>query len=159
MRILPTGGAGFIESNTAAALLDAGVMILRYFNPVGGHENALLGERPSGTPNNLMPYIVQVAQGRQDRLYIYGNDYPTPDGTGIRDYMGTGYGTSVLKLVREFEETNHLPVTCRITGRRPGDIAACWASADKAERRLHWRAEKSLPDICRDSWNGRKEAS
>lgn len=171
-----------ILRDVSAADAKLSVMLLRYFNPVGGHESGLLGERPDGTPNNLMPYIVQVARGKRDKLYIYGNDYPTPDGTGIRDYihvtdlarghvaaleyslthagvetvnLGTGRGTSVLELVRTFEETNHVPVPYEIIGRRSGDVAACWASVDKAERLLHWRAEKSLADMCRDSWSSR----
>lgn len=162
------------------------VMLLRYFNPVGGHKSGLLGERPSGIPNNLMPYIVQTAEGRREKLYIYGNDYPTPDGTGVRDYihvadvarghvaaleyatchtgvetvnLGTGQGTSVLEMVRAFEEVNHVTVPYEITGRRPGDIAACWAAVDKARDLLDWQAELSLTDMCRDSWNSRDVSS
>lgn len=172
-----------ILRDAAAADPELSVMLLRYFNPVGGHESGLLGERPNGVPNNLMPYIVQTAEGRRDKLCIYGDDYPTPDGTGVRDYihvtdlarghvaaleyslthagvetvnLGTGQGTSVLEMVRAFEETNQVAVPYEIAGRRPGDIAACWASVDKAERLLGWRAEKSLADMCRDSWNSRK---
>ena len=158
------------------------VMLLRYFNPVGGHESGLLGERPQGTPNNLMPYVVQVAAGQRDKLSIFGGDYPTPDGTGVRDYihvtdlarghiaalryaqtqagietvnLGTGRGTSVLELVRAFERVNGVKVPYAVTDRRPGDVAACWAAADKAKALLGWTAEKTLEDMCRDSWNSR----
>lgn len=172
-----------ILRDVAAADAELSVVLLRYFNPVGGHCSGLLGERPNGTPNNLMPYIVQVAAGRRDKLYIFGDDYPTPDGTGVRDYihvtdlarghvaaleyslkrsgvetinLGTGRGTSVLEMVRAFEEANGVTVPYEIAPRRPGDIADCWASVDKAARLLNWRAEKSLADMCRDSWNGRQ---
>lgn len=167
-----------------AALSDPelSVMLLRYFNPVGGHESGLLGEHPNGIPNNLMPYIVQVAEGKREKLHIFGNDYPTPDGTGIRDYihvtdlarghvaaltyslahkgveivnLGTGRGTSVLELVRAFEKTNGVAVPYTVDARRSGDIAECWAAVDKAKKLLGWTAEKSLEDMCRDSWNSR----
>ena len=167
----------------AAADPALSVVLLRYFNPVGGHRSGLLGERPNGIPNNLMPYIVQVAEGRRDRLSVYGNDYPTPDGTGVRDYihvtdlarghlaaleysaahtgaetvnLGTGQGTSVLEMIRAFERANGVRVPYKIAARRPGDIAACWASVDKAKRLLRWQAERSLEDMCRDSWNCRR---
>lgn len=158
-------------------------LLLRYFNPVGGHESGLLGEKPNGIPNNLMPYIVQVAQGKLDKLRVFGDDYPTPDGTGVRDYihvtdlarghvaalgyalehsgveavnLGTGRGTSVLELARTFERVNGVAVPYEITGRRPGDVAECWADASRAKALLGWTAEKSLEDMCRDSWSGRQ---
>ena len=158
------------------------VMLLRYFNPVGGHESGLLGERPQGVPNNLMPYVVQVAAGQRDKLSIFGGDYPTPDGTGVRDYihvtdlarghiaalryaqthtgietvnLGTGRGTSVLELVHTFERVNGVAVPYAVIDRRPGDVAECWAAADRAEALMGWTAEKSLEDMCRDSWNSR----
>jgi UDP-glucose 4-epimerase len=155
------------------------VVLLRYFNPIGAHESGLLGEAPEGIPNNLMPYITQVAIGKLPKLNVFGNDYPTPDGTGIRDYihvvdlarghvkaiayasvhagcevfnLGTGIGYSVLDIVRTFEEANGVPVPYVIAPRRPGDIAEYWADPAKAARVLGWRAEKSLSDMCRDSW-------
>ncbi len=172
-----------ILRDAAAADPALSVLLLRYFNPVGGHASGLLGENPKGIPNNLMPYIVQTAEGKREKLYIFGNDYPTPDGTGVRDYvhvtdlarghvaaleyslthtgvetvnLGTGHGTSVLEMVRAFEETNRVAVPYEIVGRRPGDIAACWASVEKAKYLLDWQAEQSLADMCRDSWNSRK---
>ena len=171
-----------ILRDAAAADPALSVMLLRYFNPVGGHASGLLGERPQGTPNNLMPYVAQVAAGERSRLYIFGGDYPTPDGTGVRDYihvtdlarghlaalehalahpgagtvnLGTGRGTSVLELVHTFERVNGVKVPYIITDRRPGDVAACWAAADRAGTLLGWTAEKSLEDMCRDSWNSR----
>lgn len=191
---MPTGACaspyGWTEWMAEQILRDAGrarpdmsVMLLRYFNPVGGHASGLLGDRPNGVPGNLMPYIVQVAASRLDKLRIFGGDYPTPDGTGVRDYihvtdlarghvkaleyalahrgvetvnLGTGRGTSVLELVRTFEQVNGVPVPYVLAPRRPGDVAACWAAVDKAERLLGWRAEKSLADMCRDSWNSRR---
>lgn len=159
------------------------VLLLRYFNPVGGHESGLLGERPSGVPNNLMPYIVQVAQGKLDKLLVFGGDYPTPDGTGVRDYihvsdlawghvsaltyalahrgvetvnLGTGRGTSVLELVHTFEQVNGVAVPYEIAARRPGDVAACWAAVEKAKQLLGWTAKRDLADMCRDSWNSRQ---
>ena len=155
------------------------VVLLRYFNPIGAHESALIGERPNGIPNNLMPYITQVAAGVRDKLHVFGDDYPTPDGTGVRDYihvtdlarghvaalryarahagtevfnLGTGKGTSVLNLVHAFERATGVHVPYVIDARRPGDIAECYADVDKAERVLGWRAEKTVEDMCRDSW-------
>lgn len=168
-----------------AARADAAlsVMLLRYFNPVGGHASGLLGERPNGVPNNLMPYIVQTAAGQRDKLHVFGGDYPTPDGTGVRDYihvtdlarghlaaleyalahrgvetvnLGTGQGTSVLELVHTFERVNGVRVPYEITDRRPGDVAECWAAVEKAKRLLGWTARESLEDMCRDSWNSRR---
>ncbi len=156
------------------------VVLLRYFNPIGAHESGQIGEDPRGIPNNLMPYITQVAIGRRERLSVYGNDYDTPDGTGVRDYihvvdlakghvaavtyvtahqgcevfnLGTGTGYSVLDMVKAFEKANGVAVPYQIVGRRPGDLATCYADPGKSARVLGWRAEKSLEDMCRDSWN------
>ncbi len=155
------------------------IAILRYFNPVGAHESGLIGEDPSGIPNNLMPYITQVAIGRLPYLQIFGGDYPTPDGTGVRDYihvmdlaeghlaalsaitkpqcevynLGTGRGTTVLEIVRMFEKVSGREIPYRITSRRPGDVAACWADPSKANQQLGWRARRNLEAMCRDSWN------
>ena len=161
------------------------VVLLRYFNPIGAHESGLIGEAPNGIPNNLMPYLCQVAAGKLPRLNVFGDDYPTPDGTGVRDYihvvdlakghaaaltysaahtgaevfnLGTGRGSSVLDLVRSFEKVNGLKLPYVIAPRRAGDIAECWADASKAERLLGWKAEKSLDDMCRDSWNWTKKS-
>ena len=152
---------------------------LRYFNPVGAHESGLIGELPNGIPNNLMPYITQTAAGIRRELTVFGNDYPTPDGTGVRDYihvvdlarghaaaldysrshpgweainLGTGRGSSVLEIVETFQRVNGVAVPHRIGPRRPGDLPTCYAATDKAARLLHWRAEKDLADMCRDSW-------
>lgn len=156
--------------------------ILRYFNPVGAHQSGLIGEDPQGTPNNLMPFVAQVAVGRRPHLNVFGEDYPTPDGTGVRDYihvvdlaighlkalealgrgqhqtecltvnLGTGTGYSVLQIVRAFEETSGKPVTYKIAPRRPGDIAACYADPSKAAALLGWQAKRSLTDMCADTW-------
>ena len=155
------------------------VISLRYFNPIGAHESGLIGEEPNGIPNNLMPYINQVALGKLDHLNIFGNDYPTHDGTGVRDYihvvdlakghikaiekaqnmtgveaynLGTGVGYSVLDIVNNFEEATGVKVKYEITDRRPGDIAECYADPTKAEKELGWKAEKNLEEMCRDSW-------
>jgi UDP-glucose 4-epimerase len=153
------------------------VSILRYFNPVGAHESGLIGENPKGIPNNIMPYISKVAKGELDKLKIYGNDYPTSDGTGVRDYihvmdlaeghvaaykhlskgvhiynLGTGRGTSVLELVHAFEKANGMKVPFEIVERRPGDIAVCYADVSKAEKELGWKAKRNLIDMCRDAW-------
>lgn len=157
------------------------ICILRYFNPVGAHESALIGEEPKGIPNNLMPYIVRVAAGILPELSVFGNDYNTPDGTGVRDYihvvdlakghvkalekldkekqglyiynLGTGTGYSVLDMVKTFEETTGKEVKYKITPRRPGDIATCYADPCKAKEELGWTAEKTLKEMCQDSWN------
>ena len=156
------------------------IVLLRYFNPVGAHESGMIGEDPSGIPNNLMPYICQVAKGRLEQLNVFGNDYPTPDGTGVRDYihvmdlaeghlaalefardhhgvevfnLGTGIGYSVLDLLHAFETVNHINVPYRIAPRRPGDIATCYADPSKAHEMLHWQAHRTLNDMCRDAWN------
>ncbi len=156
------------------------VVLLRYFNPIGAHASGRIGEDPRGIPNNLMPYITQVAIGRREKLSVYGNDYPTPDGTGVRDYihvvdlakghvaavkyavshsgsevfnLGTGTGYSVLDMVNTFQEVNHVKVPYEIVGRRPGDIATCYADPAKSAQVLGWHAEHNLADMCRDSWN------
>jgi UDP-glucose 4-epimerase len=163
------------------ALSDAGwnIALLRYFNPVGAHESGLIGEDPRGIPNNLMPYIAQVAVGRRTHLNVFGGDYPTPDGTGVRDYihvvdlarghvaalsrlfdatgvhtwnLGTGRGVSVLEMVRAFEAASGRPVPYQIVDRRPGDVAQCWADPARAEKELGWRAEYDLPRMCADAW-------
>ncbi|MBQ7485144.1 MAG: UDP-glucose 4-epimerase GalE [Oscillospiraceae bacterium] len=155
------------------------VVCLRYFNPVGAHESGLIGELPNGIPNNLMPYITQTAAGVRKELAVFGNDYPTPDGTGVRDFihvvdlakghvaalcytakhtgweainLGTGRGTSVLELVDTFASVNAVPVPYHIAPRRSGDLAVCYAATDKAKRLLGWQAEKTVADMCRDSW-------
>ena len=172
----------FIEEilrDASAADPTLSVVLLRYFNPIGAHESALIGERPSGVPNNLMPYITQTAAGIREKLSVFGDDYPTADGTGVRDYihvvdlarghvaalryarahtgtetfnLGTGKGTSVLELVRAFERATGVRVPYEIAPRRPGDIAECYADAGKARRVLGWHAEKSVEDMCRDAW-------
>ncbi len=155
------------------------VVLLRYFNPIGAHESGRIGENPSGIPNNLMPYITKVAVGQLDHLSVYGNDYATHDGTGVRDYihvvdlgrghvdacnyasqhkgceiinLGTGVGYSVLDLVNTFERVNGVKIPYQIVGRRPGDVDECFADPTKAEKVLGWKAEKTLEDMCRDSW-------
>lgn len=157
------------------------VSLLRYFNPVGAHESGLIGEAPNGIPNNLMPYVTQVAKGKLEKLRVFGNDYPTVDGTGVRDYihvldlaeghvaalenltegvhvynLGTGKGTSVLELVNAFEEANDIEVPYEIVDRRPGDIASCYADASKAERELGWTAKRDIIAMCRDAWRFEK---
>lgn len=152
--------------------------LLRYFNPVGAHESGLIGENPLGVPNNLMPYITQVASGRLDKLRIFGNDYPTKDGTGIRDYihvmdlaeghlaalmrmtpgvhlynLGTGRGTSVLELVNTFAETTGISIPFEFKGRRKGDIASCYADVTKAQEELGWAAKRDLGTMCKDAWH------
>ena len=157
------------------------ICILRYFNPVGSHESGLIGEEPQGIPNNLMPYIVRVASGQLKELSVFGNDYNTPDGTGVRDYihvvdlakghlkaleklekensglyiynLGTGIGYSVLDMVKAFEKATAKKVPYKITERREGDIAICYANPEKAKKELDWTAEKTLEDMCKDSWN------
>lgn len=157
------------------------ICILRYFNPVGSHESGLLGEEPQGIPNNLMPYVVRVASGQLKELSVFGNDYDTPDGTGVRDYihvvdlakghlyalnklekegkglyiynLGTGTGYSVLDMVKSFEETTGKKVPYKITARRPGDIATCYSDPTKAKNELGWEAHKGIKEMCKDSWN------
>lgn len=160
---------------------DFSVALLRYFNPVGAHKSGLIGEAPNGIPNNLMPYVAQVAKGKLEKLRIFGNDYPTIDGTGVRDYihvcdlaeghvkaldhltgglhiynLGTGYGTSVLQLVKAFEKANGIDVPYEIVERRPGDIADCYADTSKAKRELGWTAKRDIIDMCRDAWRFEK---
>ncbi len=173
-----------ILTDTAKANPELSVVLLRYFNPIGAHESGLIGEAPNGIPNNLMPYISQVAIGKRDHLSVYGNDYPTHDGTGVRDYihvvdlarghvaaidfaakhkgteiinLGTGVGYSVLDIVKSFERVNGITIPYVITARRPGDIAECYANPDKAFRLLGWKAEKNIDDMCRDTWNWQKK--
>jgi len=155
------------------------IALLRYFNPVGAHESGHIGEDPRGTPNNLMPYVAQVAVGKRDRLQVFGQDYATPDGTGVRDYvhvvdlaqghiaalrhlldskrsitanLGTGRGYSVLELVRAFEQASGRPVPYDLVARRPGDIDACFADPTLAQRELGWRASRELDTMCADAW-------
>ncbi len=158
------------------------VVLLRYFNPVGAHESGLIGEDPKGIPNNLMPYVAQVASGRLKEIGVFGDDYPTPDGTGVRDYihvvdlarghvsaierigetgvyiynLGTGKGYSVLDMIKAFSKACGRELPYVIKPRRAGDIAMCFASAEKAERELGWRAEYDLERMCRDQWNWQK---
>lgn len=159
------------------------IALLRYFNPIGAHVSGMIGEDPTGIPNNLMPYITQVAVGKLSQLSVFGNDYDTPDGTGVRDYihvvdlaqghikalekirvtsdvgtynLGTGTGYSVLDLVNNFKEANGVEIPYRIADRRLGDIATCYADATIAKEVLGWTAKKSLLDMCRDSWNWQK---
>ena len=168
-----------ILTDTAAVNRDMSVVLLRYFNPIGAHESGLIGEKPNGIPNNLMPYITQVAAGLRERLGVFGNDYPTPDGTGVRDYihvmdladghlaaleyaeentgteifnLGTGTGYSVLDIVHAFESANDLKIPYEITPRRPGDLPEFYADASKAWELLHWKTKKTLQEMCRDSW-------
>ncbi|GGY58182.1 UDP-glucose 4-epimerase GalE [Pseudoduganella albidiflava] len=155
------------------------IALLRYFNPVGAHESGLIGEEPSGIPNNLMPYVAQVAEGKREFLSVFGGDYPTPDGTGVRDYihvvdlaighvktldklatgpgvytynLGTGRGNSVLEMVRAFEAASGRQVPYKIVDRRPGDIAACYADTATAERELGWKAQFDIARMCIDTW-------
>ncbi|MBS1157065.1 MAG: UDP-glucose 4-epimerase GalE [Proteobacteria bacterium] len=155
------------------------IALLRYFNPVGAHESGLIGEDPQGIPNNLMPFIAQVAVGKREKLSVFGGDYPTPDGTGVRDYihvvdlakghvkalqklagktglltvnLGTGQGYSVLDMVAAFGKASGKPIPYQIVDRRPGDIAACYAHPAKAQEVLGWKAEKTLEDMCADGW-------
>lgn len=156
------------------------ICILRYFNPVGAHESGLIGEEPQGIPNNLMPYVVRVASGQLEQLSVFGDDYDTPDGTGVRDYihvvdlakghikaleklekeqtgmyiynLGTGTGYSVLDMVKAFEKATGKTVKYKIAPRRAGDIATCYSDPEKAQKELDWKAERTLEDMCKDSW-------
>lgn len=163
---------------------DMNVVILRYFNPIGAHPSGLIGEKPNGIPNNLMPYITQVASKIREKLFVYGNDYDTPDGTGVRDYihvvdlarghvcalnavdkncgldifnLGTGHGYSVLDVIKTFESVNNIKIPYEIVARRPGDIAMCYADPTKAKQVLGWTAQYNLSDMCRDSWEYQKK--
>ena len=156
------------------------IVMLRYFNPIGAHESGLIGEDPNGIPNNLLPYVAQVAAGRLERVNVFGNDYDTPDGTGVRDYihvvdlalghiaaleyakdhpgaipvnLGTGKGTSVLEIIRAFEKACGREIPYFIAPRRPGDIASCYADTSRAAELLHWHARRNIDDMCRDGWN------
>lgn len=169
-----------ILSDVYASDNEWSISLLRYFNPIGAHESGLIGEEPNGIPNNLMPYITKVATGELEILSVFGNDYETHDGTGIRDYihvmdlakghikaldkvinskgvnaynLGTGKGYSVLDIVKTFEEENNVKVNYKIVGRREGDIAVCYADPEKSYRELGWKAERDLKKMCRDSWN------
>ena len=168
----------------AAAFKPWNVVLLRYFNPIGAHPSGLIGEDPNGIPNNLMPYITQVAVGKLPKLNVFGNDYNTPDGTGVRDYihvvdlarghvkalkaieencgvaiynLGTGRGYSVLEVVHAFEQVSWVTIPYVIEDRRPGDIAVCYSDPGKAKRELGWKAERDIYDMCRDSWNWQKK--
>lgn len=172
-----------ILRDTAKAVPDWSVVLLRYFNPIGAHESGRMGENPNGIPNNLMPYITKVAAGQLDHLTVFGNDYNTPDGTGVRDYihvvdlakghvaacdyaakhngceiinLGTGVGYSVLDIVNTFSRVNQVPVPYVIGPRRDGDVDACYADPTKAKELLGWTATKTLEDMCRDSWRWQK---
>ncbi|MFH5835537.1 UDP-glucose 4-epimerase GalE [Proteiniclasticum sp. C24MP] len=190
MKLLPTTNPyGETKAMSERILMDTvkadqsfGVTLLRYFNPVGAHESGLIGEEPNGAPNNLMPFITQVASGRREKLSIFGNDYDTVDGTGVRDYihvvdlakghvmaveklkpgveiynLGTGRGTSVLELVHTFMEVNELDVPYEIRERRQGDISSYYADASKARIELGWIAEKTIEDMVRDAWRFEKK--
>ena len=168
-----------ILRDVAKAEPDWSVVLLRYFNPIGAHDSGKIGEDPNGVPNNLMPYITQTALGRLKELHVFGNDYPTPDGTGVRDYihvvdlaeghvaaieyardhtgceafnLGTGEGYSVLDIVHAFERVNHVKVPYEIAPRRAGDPPTVFAKVGKAERLLHWKAKRTLDQMCADSW-------
>ena len=172
-----------ILSGLSHAEPDWSIVLLRYFNPIGAHESGRIGEDPRGIPNNLMPYITQVAVGRREKLSVFGNDYDTPDGTGVRDYihvadlarghvaavkyaaehkgcdvfnLGTGTGYSVLDMVNAFQKVNGVNVPYEITARRPGDLGTCYADPAKSAEKLGWKAEKNLEDMCRDAWNWQK---
>jgi UDP-glucose 4-epimerase len=172
-----------ILQDVAFADSEWSIALLRYFNPIGAHESGLIGEDPTGIPNNLMPYITQVAVGKLPRLSIFGDDYDTPDGTGVRDYihvvdlalghikalekiketngvgiynLGTGIGYSVLDLTYNFQKATGIEIPYTIIARRPGDVATCYADATKAKEELGWTAQKTLADMCRDSWNWQK---
>lgn len=166
-----------ILTDTAHANEGFAISLLRYFNPVGAHESGLIGEDPNGIPNNLMPFVTKVAKGQLPKLSVFGSDYDTIDGTGVRDYihvvdlakghvkaiekldkgvniynLGTGRGTSVLELVNAFMKVNGINVPYEIVGRRPGDIATCFADASKAEKELGWKAEFGIEEMVRDAW-------
>lgn len=173
----------YILKDVAKENPDMNIAILRYFNPIGAHQSGLIGEDPQGIPNNLMPYITQVAVGRREYLNVYGDDYDTHDGTGVRDYihvldlasghiaalkkleqkpglviynLGTGKGTSVLDLVKAFETANNIKIKYVIAERRPGDIATCYADVTKAYKEMNWKTKYDIIDACRDSWNWQK---
>ncbi|MCL2204463.1 MAG: UDP-glucose 4-epimerase GalE [Defluviitaleaceae bacterium] len=186
--INPYGWTKFMNEqiirDTATARAGMSAVLLRYFNPIGAHESGQIGENPSGVPNNLMPFISQTVAGKYAELSVYGNDYDTPDGTCIRDYihvtdlaaghvaairfcqshkgtrafnLGTGQGTSVLEMVHTFERVNGVKVPYRIAPRRPGDFPVSYADPSQAEETLHWRAEKTLEQACADTWRWQKK--
>lgn len=160
---------------------DFKIALLRYFNPIGAHPSGIIGEKPLGIPNNLMPFVTQVAKGKLKELQVFGNDYPTPDGTGVRDYihvmdlaeghvaalenikygvhvynLGTGQGTSVLEFIETFERVNNIKIPYKIVPRRQGDVAYSYADVSKAKRELNWIAKRNLEQMCRDAWNFEK---
>ena len=181
-----TNPYGYTKVMIEQMLLDAAkadpawsVVLLRYFNPIGAHESGLIGEDPNGIPNNLLPYVAQVAAGRLEKVHVFGNDYDTPDGTGVRDYihvvdlaqghlaaleyalrhtgaeainLGTGHGTSVLEIIHAFEKACGHALPYQIDPQRPGDIATCYADTRKAAAMLHWHAKKNIDDMCADGW-------
>ena len=174
-----------ILSDYQKAKADWHIVLLRYFNPIGAHESGLIGEKPNGIPNNLMPYIMQVAVGKLTQLRVFGDDYHTPDGTGVRDYihvvdlakghvavmkkfedapgvfiynLGTGVGYSVLDIVHAFEKANQIDIPYVITERRPGDIDSCYSDPSKAEKELGWKAQFDLETMCRDSYRFAKKS-
>lgn len=162
-----------------------GVVCLRYFNPVGAHESGLIGESPNGIPNNLMPFVSQVAAGKRAKVNVFGDDYPTVDGTGVRDYihvldlasghlaainflagkkgwhainLGTGFGSSVLEMIGQFASSSARSIPYEVVGRRPGDVASCYASAEKAEKLLKWKATRDLKSMCSSAWKWQENA-
>ena len=186
----PTNPYGWTKSMLEQILTDLhtadpewSVILLRYFNPIGAHASGMIGEDPRGIPNNLLPYIAQVAVGKLPHLNVFGNDYPTHDGTGVRDYihvcdlaaghvkavehlkdsgvsifnLGTGNGYSVLDVVKAFEKASGRPIPYEIAPRRPGDIATCYCNPEKALRVLGWKAQFGIEDMCRDSWNWQRQ--
>lgn len=186
--INPYGSTKLMIENICRELCQAddrwSIALLRYFNPIGAHESGKIGEDPNGIPNNLMPIILKVASGKRPNLSVFGNDYPTPDGTCIRDYihvvdlakghlaaiasvrkkkgaipynLGTGKGYSVLEIISAFEKVNNIKVPYVIAGRRAGDAAECYSNPAKANKELKWKAEKSIEQMCRDAWNFAKE--
>jgi UDP-glucose 4-epimerase len=170
-----------ILTDTSFASPNFNVTLLRYFNPVGAHKSGLIGEIPNGVPNNLMPYITQVAKGKREKLFVFGNDYNTIDGTGVRDYihvvdlakghvaslesnrtgvniynLGTGKGTSVLELIHAFSKANNIEIPYQFVDRRPGDIAVSYADVTKAKQELNWEAKLQIEDMVKDAWNFEK---
>ena len=170
----------YILKDLYASDPDWNIALLRYFNPVGAHKSGQIGEDPNGIPNNLMPFVTQVAVGKREKLSVFGSDYPTHDGTGVRDYihvvdlaighlkaleklesgpgvvtynLGTGTGSSVLDVIKAFEKANGVEIPYQLTDRRPGDAAACYADPSKAEKELNWKAARDLETMCRDAWN------
>ncbi|OCH08817.1 UDP-glucose 4-epimerase GalE [Aliivibrio fischeri] len=179
----PYGRSKYMVEECFSDLFDAendwSITLLRYFNPVGAHPSGIMGEDPQGIPNNLMPFIAQVAVGRRESLSVFGNDYPTPDGTGVRDYihvmdladghiaalkavgekaglhiynLGTGKGSSVLEMIEAFAQASGKPVPYTLCPRRAGDIAECWASTEKAEKELGWKATRNVMEMSADTW-------